>query len=54
MLLINIKKDKINQGLALINEMQLQDPTVLEDKVGNQLSSKDTMVCKLSYGIHFQ
>jgi hypothetical protein len=42
------KKYKTKQVLALINELQIQDSTVLEDEVQVPLASKTAMVCKLA------
>jgi hypothetical protein len=42
------KKDKAKQVLALINESQIQDSTVLEDEVEILPASKTAVVCKLA------
>jgi hypothetical protein len=42
------KKDKIKTGMALINELQLQDSTGSDEEVDVSTSSKTAMVCKLA------
>ena len=42
------KKDQTKQVLALINELQIQDSTGIEDEVASQVSSKTAMVCNLA------
>jgi hypothetical protein len=48
----SIKKDKTKQVLALINELQIQDSTVIEDEVASQPSTKTAMICKLAQ-VHY-